>query len=67
MPYILSLSLNRFEYDWERDARIKLDDEVTLRPWDSGAPETVSGAQENIFYTGSLQPYAKYHIWGNTI
>ena len=28
MPYILSLGLKRFEYDWERDARVKVDDRV---------------------------------------
>ena len=29
-PYILNLPLKRFDYDWERDARIKIDDEVTF-------------------------------------
>ena len=28
VPYILSLGLKRFEYDWERDARVKVDDRV---------------------------------------
>jgi hypothetical protein len=28
VPYILSIGLKRFDYDWERDCRIKVDDEV---------------------------------------
>ena len=30
VPYILTVSLTRFEYDWERDCRTKVDDEVTF-------------------------------------
>lgn len=33
VPYILTVSLTRFEYDWERDCRTKVDDEVTF-PFD---------------------------------
>eukprot|EP01051_Picozoa_sp_SAG22_P018820 SAG22_NODE_3285_length_1805_cov_2.285463_1_plen_470_part_10 len=29
VPYILNVQLKRFDYDWERDARIKVDDEVS--------------------------------------
>lgn len=30
VPYVLTVNLIRFEYDWERDCRIKIDDEVTF-------------------------------------
>lgn len=30
VPYILTVNMIRFEYDWERDCRIKIDDEVTF-------------------------------------
>jgi ubiquitin carboxyl-terminal hydrolase 47 len=32
VPYILSIGLKRFDYDWERDCRIKIDDEVIFPP-----------------------------------
>jgi len=32
VPYILSLQIKRFDYDWELDRRVKLDDEVGTRP-----------------------------------
>ena len=32
VPYILSIGLKRFDYDWERDCRVKVDDEVVFPP-----------------------------------
>lgn len=32
VPYILSIGLKRFVYDWERDCRVKIDDEVVFPP-----------------------------------
>ena len=30
VPYVLSLQIKRFDYDWELDRRVKLDDQVTF-------------------------------------
>jgi ubiquitin C-terminal hydrolase len=38
VPYVLCLGMKRFEYDWERDARCKVDDRVTF-------PRTLDMAQ----------------------
>ena len=32
VPYVLSIGLKRFDYDWERDCRVKVDDEVVFPP-----------------------------------
>ena len=32
VPYILSLQIKRFDYDWELDRRVKLDDMVVFIP-----------------------------------
>jgi hypothetical protein len=53
VPYVVSVALNRYEYDWELDRRVKLDDEVAFpltldfAPYLSEAPCTPrAGSQE---------------------
>jgi ubiquitin carboxyl-terminal hydrolase 47 len=51
VPYILSIGLKRFEYDWERDCRAKVDDRVSK----NGLFEPFIYINEHFAKTGSGQ------------